>query len=215
MLPSPVSPGASALSAAPTPSTPTLRCCPLTDGHLSEVLALDRLCFGGLWSEAGYRRELESPNSDLWVVIGQGQIPSPLGEELPESPEPETGWVLGFGCHWAILDEGHITLLAIAPPYQRQGMGQWLLLKLLQAARQRGLARATLEVRASNEIALNLYEKLGFKQVGRRKGYYPDGEDALILWQSGLQQSQWQSQWRQWLHQSQQRLQQQGWYLPD
>jgi len=169
----------------------------LTANHLSAVLELDRLCFGGLWSEAGYRRELESPNSDLRI----------LEVVAPDVP-PQ---VIGVGCSWAILAEAHITLLGIAPAYQRQGLGQWLLCELLMAARDRGLTHATLEVRQSNEPAIHLYKKLDFKIAGERRRYYDNGENALILWRSGLQDQELlamvQAQQR-WFRD---RLQQRGW----
>jgi [ribosomal protein S18]-alanine N-acetyltransferase len=87
-----------------------------------------------------------------------------------------------------ILDEAHITILAVHPAAQRQGWGQVLLWALLSCAYGRGLARATLEVRASNLGALSLYQKFGFQTAGRRRRYYQDtGEDALILWLGGMQ----------------------------
>ncbi|MEO0866835.1 MAG: ribosomal protein S18-alanine N-acetyltransferase [Cyanobacteria bacterium J06642_11] len=154
-----------------------LSCQLLTDELLPEVLSLDQLCLGGLWTEAGYRREIESPNSDLLVLL--------LDSQVSEDGNRQT--VIGLGCLWAILDEAHITTLAIHPDYHRQRLGQLLLIQLLQSAQQRILTRATLEVRATNHKALALYEKFGFRTAGRRKGYYSDGEDALILWRSQLQ----------------------------
>ncbi len=143
---------------------------PLTESLLDAAIELDRVSLGGLWTRSGYQRELDSPNSELLVL---------RSDHLP---------LLGLGCLWAILDEAHITLLAIHPDYQRQGLGQALLLALLIAARRRNLAWATLEVRASNRIAIALYEKFGFTEIGKRPSYYPDnGEDALVLWCRGLQ----------------------------
>ncbi|PZO56419.1 MAG: ribosomal-protein-alanine N-acetyltransferase RimI [Phormidesmis priestleyi] len=98
--------------------------------------------------------------------------------------------LLGTGCLWAILEEAHITTLAIEPAYQGQKLGQVLLSELLLCAYRRGLTRATLEVRAANEPALKLYQKFDFKEAGIRKRYYSDGENARILWRSGLQTEQ-------------------------
>ncbi|EKU97346.1 (SSU ribosomal protein S18P)-alanine acetyltransferase [Leptolyngbya sp. PCC 7375] len=140
----------------------------LTDELLPAVLRLDQVCLGGLWTEAGYRREIDSPNSDLLVLLANQDA-------------------IGLGCLWAILDEAHITTLAIHPDYHRQYLGQLLLIQLLQLARQRELTHATLEVRASNQKALSLYQKFGFRTAGQRKRYYQDGENALILWRSQLQ----------------------------
>ena len=95
--------------------------------------------------------------------------------------------LLGVGCLWAILEEAHITTLAIERDYQGQKLGLLLLTHLLTCGRNRGLTRATLEVRSSNQPALSLYQQFDFLEAGQRKRYYADGEDALILWRSGLQ----------------------------
>jgi len=142
--------------------------------NLEAVVELDKLCLDGLWSLKGYQRELESPSSSLVVLT------------LPESEK-----IIGCGCFWAILEEAHITIMAIHPDYQGQGLGKLLLYGLMENAVRRALERATLEVKASNTIALSLYEKFGFQIAGRRKGYYEKtGEDALILWLSGLEKPQ-------------------------
>ena len=117
-----------------------------------------------------------------------------------------------MGCFWAILDEAHITLLAVHPQYQRQGLGQAMLLALLVAASDRGLERATLEVRASNHSALSLYQKFGFKLAGRRRRYYKDtNEDGLILWRGDLQQPEFQSTLATWYKIVRDRLNLSGW----
>lgn len=171
---------------------------PLTQEQLCTVLELDQLCFGGLWTLEGYQRELESPNSEL------------LGLFVPVGSHS----LLGMGCLWAILEEAHITILAIHPQYRHQGLGQALLIALLIAANERGLERATLEVRTSNEAALSLYQKFGFKTAGRRRRYYRDtGEDALILWRGGLQKPEFTQTLVIWEQQLQVRLDLAGWEL--
>ncbi|MBH8566927.1 ribosomal protein S18-alanine N-acetyltransferase [Nostoc sp. CENA67] len=155
----------------------------LTSEDVDAILELDKACFGGLWSLEGYQRELESPNSDL---LG-------LFSSISDTK------LLGMGCFWSILEEAHITILAVHPQYHRQGLGQALLYSLLKTACDRGLERATLEVRVSNLAAISLYQKFGFQTAGRRRGYYQDnGEDALILWLSGLQQPQFQQTLADW-----------------
>ncbi|MEO0685906.1 MAG: ribosomal protein S18-alanine N-acetyltransferase, partial [Cyanobacteria bacterium J06649_11] len=142
----------------------------LSQEHLFSILELDKACFNGLWSKEGYQRELDSPVSEI-----QGLFSQKTAEKL-----------LGMACFWSILEEAHITILAIDDSYHRQGMGAALLYSLIQTARDRNLERATLEVRASNQSAISLYEKFGFKTAGRRRRYYKDnGEDALILWLGG------------------------------
>jgi ribosomal-protein-alanine N-acetyltransferase len=177
----------------------------VTPEQLCAVLEIDQLCFGGMWTFEGYQRELDSPNSDL---LGLFISPSPPASPAPRSP------LLGIGCLWEILDEAHITILAVHPHYQRQGLGQTLLYSLLTSAERRGLARATLEVRASNKPALSMYEKFGFKTAGRRRHYYQDtGEDALILWCGGLQHPEFTQTLAGWERQIRALLSTAGWEL--
>ncbi|MDJ0509746.1 MAG: ribosomal protein S18-alanine N-acetyltransferase [Crocosphaera sp.] len=150
--------------------------------QIEELVALDNCCLGGLWSFDSYKRELESPNSHFLV----------LSLDSNQS-------ILGCGCFWEILEEAHITLLMIEPNYQGQGFGQLLLYCLLKDAVKRKLERATLEVSASNQPALALYQKFGFQLAGRRKGYYRHtGEDALVLWRNNLHYPQFQEELSIW-----------------
>ena len=103
--------------------------------------------------------------------------------------------------------------LAVDPAYQRRGLGQWLLIQLLVDARQRGLHRATLEVRCSNQVAILLYQGLGFQVLGQRQRYYADGEDALILWHQSLQSPAFHTLLGQRAARARDRLGQQGWQL--
>ncbi|HEY9909917.1 MAG TPA: ribosomal protein S18-alanine N-acetyltransferase [Thermosynechococcaceae cyanobacterium] len=186
---------------------PILHLQPLTADLLPRVVELDRRCFGKLWSLDGYQRELESPNSELLVFTPPLLTPPLL---TPPLPMPQ---LLALGCYWAILEEAHITIVAIDPDYQRQGIGQAMLWALLTSAQKRGLERATLEVKASNEAAIALYQKFGFREAGRRRRYYPTGEDALILWRGDLQYPQFAQtlqQWRQWVDD---RLEASGWRM--
>lgn len=157
-----------------------------TVGQIPAIVALDRQCLSDPWTADGYTRELDSPNSHIVILR-----PMEASEAVP--------CLVGFACLWAIVEEAHITRLAIHPDLQRRGLGQGLLLILLTIAQQQGLEWATLEVKASNHGAIALYERMGFQSVGRRRNYYPDQEDALILWLNGLQKpafDQWQRhQW--------------------
>ncbi len=177
---------------------------PLTADFLSDVVALDQRCFGGLWSLDAYQRELASPNSDLIILVASSTNNSTNSTE-------ET--VVGLGCLWAILEEAHITILAVDPAHQGRGLGKLLLSELLLAAQRRALERATLEVRASNDVALHLYGKLDFRQAGRRRRYYSDGEDALILWRGGLQTTEFNQQFQKFKQQLESQLDLHGWRL--
>lgn len=200
---------------------------PLTAEQLGAVVELDRLCFGGLWTRSGYERELRSPNSRL-LVLEAISAPEASGSVAPSSevltqkaakasaqavPAAPTS-LLGFGCLWSILEEAHITIVAVHPDYRCQGFGQLLLYALLWEARQHQLERATLEVKPSNQAALSLYQKFGFKEAGRRRRYYKDtGEDALILWRGGLQASECEEMLNCCYRQVKLRLEAWGWQL--
>ncbi|HEY9815163.1 MAG TPA: ribosomal protein S18-alanine N-acetyltransferase [Candidatus Obscuribacterales bacterium] len=185
---------------------PCLELHPLTTQHLAAVVRLDQLCFGGIWTQEGYQREVTSPNSDLLMLQ---RSPSDATDDAPSNPT-----LIGIACCWAILDEAHITLLGIHPHYQRQGLGQLALLTLLSLARHRGLQWATLEVRDSNQAARSLYARYDFQDVGRRRRYYADtGEDALILWCKGLQTDDFGDRLQHHWQHVHQRLQQHNWQL--
>ncbi len=177
----------------------------LTEQGLEAAVELDQLCLGKLWTLEGYRRELDSPKSDLLVWV-QSEQASP--QPLLTATCPHGQWgenppaLIGLGCVWSIVDEAHITLLAIHPDYRGLGLGKGLLWGLLYCGWKRQLKWATLEVRASNQVALSLYQKFGFKEAGRRRRYYQDnGEDALVLWRSGLQHPEFEQELSQWKQQ--------------
>ncbi|MDJ0900605.1 MAG: ribosomal protein S18-alanine N-acetyltransferase [Xenococcus sp. MO_188.B8] len=152
--------------------------------NIPEIVALDQLCFNGIWSEDGYRREINSDKSILLTL------------SLVNNSELK---IIGIGCLWSILEEAHITLLGIHPDYHRQSLGSLLLYTLLKDAVNRQLERATLEVVTGNQVAINLYEKFGFKVAGTRKNYYPKtGEDALILWRNGIDKPEYTTELEDW-----------------
>ncbi len=150
---------------------------PLPEDLLLAAVDLDRLVFGGFWNATAYQQELERSSSDLlgiWPLIFSGS----------------QNILLALGCTWSILDEAHIILLAVHPDCRQLGLGLAMVLGLLELAVERGANYATLEVKAPNQAAIALYQKLGFTIAGRRPHYYEDtGEDALIMWRSGLQSS--------------------------
>ena len=174
----------------------TIEIKPLIPSQVSEILALDQLCLGGLWTAEAYLREIDSPNSTLIILQ--------LRDDQFESDEVQ---IIGMGCLWSIVEEAHITLLGIHPDYRRQGLGQLLLFTLLEDAIARQLKWATLEVNENNIAAIELYQKLGFQVAGKRKGYYqPAGDDALVLWLKGIEQPEFQLDLAQWQQQLRDRL---------
>jgi [ribosomal protein S18]-alanine N-acetyltransferase len=150
---------------------------PLPKDLLLAAVDLDRLVFGGFWNATAYQQELERSNSDLLGI-------------WPVNFSASNCSLLALGCSWSILDEVHIILLAVHPYYRQRSLGLAMVLGLLDLAVRRGANYATLEVKASNQAAIALYKKQGFTIAGRRPHYYEDtGEDALIMWRSGLQSS--------------------------
>jgi ribosomal-protein-alanine N-acetyltransferase len=135
---------------------------------LSVVLQIDRQSFPLPWPERSYRFELsKNPAAHLMVA------------DLDEDGQQA---VIGFiGC-WIIVDEVHISTLAVHPDHRRQGVGERLLLEMLDHVISKGVETASLEVRESNQAAISLYQKHGFSIEGRKTGYYRDNnEDALLM----------------------------------
>ena len=136
---------------------------PMTEAHVAAVAALERVCFSDPWSEQSVRSELTNPLS-LWLTALDGDT------------------VAGYVGSQTVLDEADIMNVAVAPEYRRRGIARQLLDRLRDLLAAQGIRSLTLEVRASNEPAIALYESLGYVQVGRRPNYYfKPREDALIL----------------------------------
>ncbi len=131
------------------------------------LAALDARCFAAPWSEQSFEEDV---------------VKNPLAFYL--LAQTEQGDVVGYAGVWLIVDEGHITNVAVSPDCRRCGIAKRVLNQLFtDCERDWGIRAFTLEVRPSNDPALALYESFGFRPVGRRKGYYADnGEDALIMW---------------------------------
>lgn len=99
----------------------------------------------------------------------------------------ENGNLVGYAGSWQILEEAHITNIAVAKEFRRNKIGEKLLRKIIDSCYENKIKYITLEVRVSNKPAISLYEKYGFKSFGMRKGYYQDNnEDALIMWTENI-----------------------------
>lgn len=137
---------------------------PMALADLPAVVEIDRLSFALAWSENSFRKEL-SENDQAHFFVAES-----------------AGRVVGAAGYWFIVDECHISTLAVHPDWRRQGVGALLLQSLLQHARALGAVMATLEVRVSNAAAIRLYQKHGFAPNRRRRAYYRDNqEDALEM----------------------------------
>ena len=137
---------------------------------LGGLLAVEQASFLNPWTRDMYVAELQNPSVSHLLVA-----------------KDPSGRVVGFCGFWCVLDELHINNLAVLPEYRRQGIASTILGRVFAEGRGAGAARATLEVRRSNDVARRLYERFGFAVAGVRRGYYrqPD-EDALVLWRDGL-----------------------------
>ena len=136
----------------------------MTLADLDAVAAIEAATFTPPWSKESFRQELERNVAARYLVA------------------EKDGEVIGYAGAWVILDESHITNIAIAPAYRGHGYGRKLTEALMQYIANLGAAYATLEVRKSNLTAQNLYKGLGFLQLGVRKRYYEDNnEDALLM----------------------------------
>jgi ribosomal-protein-alanine N-acetyltransferase len=136
---------------------------------LDAVLAIERASFTNPWSRQAFLYELRDNRvARLWVARTAAGGPPAV--------------ITGYLCLWFIADELHVTNFAVHPAARQRGIGRQLLATLLEHYRRHGATRAALEVRVGNETARRLYEELGFREVGLRKGYYFDtGEDALVM----------------------------------
>ena len=132
-------------------------------GHVSSVAQLEKQCFSDPWSEKSIASELNNPLS-AWLVAVDGQR------------------VVGYVGSQTVLDGSDMMNIAVDSAYRRQGIARLLIDGLIETVREKGAFCLLLEVRASNDPAICLYQKMGFSQVGRRPNYYRNPkEDALIL----------------------------------
>ncbi|QJD87230.1 ribosomal protein S18-alanine N-acetyltransferase [Cohnella herbarum] len=132
---------------------------------IDAIVDIEREAFTAPWSAEAFRNELTHNLFAKYMVM-----------ELDED-------VIGYGGMWLIIDEAHVTNIAVRAEYQGKGYGKSLLREMMRTAYFLGARRMTLEVRVSNERAQSLYRKMGFVPSGVRPAYYSDNlEDALIMW---------------------------------
>ena len=137
---------------------------PMALRHLDEVLAIEKNSFSSPWSRASFRQEIANKKFSVPIVARIGVR------------------VVGYGIAWIVIDEIYIGNIAVHRDYRRKGIGELLLQKLLERGSINGCQLATLEVRKTNQAAIELYTKFGFSAVALRKGYYRDtGEDAIAM----------------------------------
>ena len=144
---------------------------PMTMEDIARVLEIERQSFRTPWPADAYVHELRENRLAAYIIA---RVDNDL---------------VGYAGMWVILDEAHITTIAVDPRYRGQYIGERLLIGLLDAALERGARWMTLEVRRSNTTAQALYTKYGFREIGTRKGYYSDNrEDAIVMWTGNLRE---------------------------
>jgi len=132
---------------------------------LDQVMLVEHRSFTAPWSRQAFLRELVDNQFARYVVADYH------------------GKIVGYAGIWLIIDEGHVTNIAVDPDFRGRHLGEVLLRTLMSICLSQSVQRMTLEVRVSNTVAQGLYDKLGFVRSGLRKGYYTDNrEDALIMW---------------------------------
>lgn len=147
----------------PGAEAPAIRIRDLTDEDLPRVMEIERRAFSTPWQENTFRGLLRRGDTDLLGAV--------RGERL-----------LGYAITWTVLDQSELGNVAVAPEERGGGIGQTLVVEILERVRERGAAVCFLEVRESNQVAQSLYRQLGFEVVGRRRAYYSvPVEDALVM----------------------------------
>lgn len=137
----------------------------MTRDDIPDLVEMERLAFSIPWTAEAFRHELDFNDNACYIGLVYDER------------------LIGYCGMWIILDEAHITNVAIRPEFRGMGFGFHLMTYVMAVAHVHGADHMTLEVRPSNRSALRLYRKLGFAHVGTRPRYYPDDlEDAWIMW---------------------------------
>jgi ribosomal-protein-alanine N-acetyltransferase len=179
----------------------------MTMADVPRVIEIEKLSYPATWPPSAYRKELQDNRWAHYIVLRDKALMQPQ-EHVTQEPDrprrpfplsllpsrsvatlstPNQASIIGFAGLWLMVDEAHITTIAIHPDYRGKGLGELELASLVDIAYQIGARWVTLEVRVSNYVAQNLYRKYGFREAGMRHRYYSDNqEDALIMWTEEL-----------------------------
>lgn len=137
----------------------------MEERDLDAIMEVEKQCFTLPWSKEAFYNELHQNRFAHYLVL------------------EEDNHVIGYCGAWLVVDEAHITNIAVLPAYQGRGLGKAILSRMIEECKQQAIERMTLEVRASNLVAQSLYKKLGFAEGAIRKNYYSDNqEDAIVMW---------------------------------
>ena len=143
---------------------------PMTQADIDNVIAIEAASYGEHhWSKESFFNELSNELARYYCAFN------------------DNGNLMGYAGTWQILEEAHLTNIAVSPDFRRRKVAESMLAVVIDECRNNGIKYITLEVRVSNTPAINLYEKYGFKSLGTRKGYYQNNnEDALIMWTENM-----------------------------
>jgi len=137
----------------------------LNSKNLNSCFELDEIALKGLWSKDQWDKELSDSRRLCLGIFSSSKL-------------------IALGCGWIVVDEFHITAVAVHPNHRRRGLAQLILSSLFIQALNKGCTRVTLEVKSDDDAALGLYKSCGFRTAGYRRNYYKNGTDALIQWRS-------------------------------
>jgi [ribosomal protein S18]-alanine N-acetyltransferase len=137
----------------------------MREEDIDQVLEVEHASFTTPWSREAFYNEIHNNKFAVYIVL------------------EEENQIIGYCGTWVVIDEAHVTNVAIMPGYRGKKLGEALMTKLMSVARELGARSMTLEVMVTNHVAQSLYRKLGFQNGGIRKNYYSDNqEDALVMW---------------------------------
>ena len=137
----------------------------MREEDIGQVLEVEHASFTTPWSREAFYNELHNNKFAVYIVL------------------EDDNKVIGYSGAWIVIDEAHITNVAISPEYRGKKLGEAMMRQLMMVAMERGARSMTLEVRVTNHVAQSLYRKLGFQNGGIRKNYYSDNqEDGLVMW---------------------------------
>jgi ribosomal-protein-alanine N-acetyltransferase len=146
-------------------------------GDIRTVMRIESLSFTTTWPPSAFASELNDNKLAHYFV----------GRVAPPNAASRQGEIVAYGGIWVILEDSHITTIAVHPDWRGKKYGEEVLVHLLHQAIDRGASWITLEARESNVVAQNLYRKYGFTIVSTRRAYYSDnGENAVVMWAGNL-----------------------------
>ena len=142
----------------------------MTSEDIEQVVEIEAEAYGEHhWSKSSFYDEMQNNLAKYYVA------------------KTSSGELIAYAGTWHIIDEAHVTTIAVKKSHLRRHIGEAIIVKILEDCYEAGIKYLTLEVRVSNEPAINLYSKYGFNSLGSRKGYYQDNnEDALIMWTENI-----------------------------